>query len=104
MQVGKLRVVDIALQRLARAPLDQDHHVARLDLADAGLAELAERNDAPTVRLHFFRRALRVCEVFVAIGNIEQVQRVERIAHRSSPPRTPPPASSQSGFSLPRKS
>src|SRR6185436_4223450 len=77
MQVGELRVVAVAVESRLRIPLDQDQHLARLDVAGRGLAELAERHHAPAVRLHLLGGALRVGEVLPAIGYVEQVQRID---------------------------
>src|SRR5688572_9850753 len=77
MQVGELRVVAVALESLLRAPLDQDQHLARLDLARHRFAEAAQRDDAAAMRLHLACRALGIREVFLLARDVEEIERVD---------------------------
>src|SRR3990172_12167308 len=107
MQGGGLRGVAVAVEGLLRGPLHEDQDVAQLDLAGGRLAELAERDDVAAVRLDLLRRPARVREVFIAVCDVEQVERVYGTGHdcllrrnaaqKSAKPSTPPPARIQSG-------
>src|SRR5438105_10245583 len=83
MQVTNLRIVAVAVKGCLRRPFDEDHHRARLDVACCGLSELAERDDAPAVRLYLLRGAARVGEILVAIRDVEEIERIYRPGHRS---------------------
>src|SRR5712664_3654018 len=64
MQIGKPRIVAIAVEGLLRGPFDEDEDRARLELARRALAEPAEREDPATVGLHLFGRPSGTGQIF----------------------------------------
>ena len=82
VQVGELRVVAVAVERLLRFPLDEDQHLARRQVPHRCLAELAQGDHAPAVRSHFPRRLLRVGQVLVLVGDVEEVEGVDGVGHQ----------------------
>src|SRR6185503_1555772 len=81
MQVGKVRVVAVAVERLLGGPLEDDDR-ARLNTAFGRLAELSQSHDAATVRLDLFRRSSRIGQIFVLVRDVEEVEGVDGLGHR----------------------
>jgi hypothetical protein len=67
MQTGQRRVVQIVVESVAGAPLDEDQDLPRFDITMQALAETAEGDDPSAVPLNFRRRTPRVREVFLSI-------------------------------------
>jgi hypothetical protein len=79
VQVGERGVVAVAVEGVLVVPLDQDHHLpGRHTVVEDRLAELAERHYAAAVAGNLGDRSLGVGRVLVAVGDVEQIQRIYR--------------------------
>src|SRR5262249_22233985 len=87
VQVGKARIVAIALECFLRFPFHENHHLAPW-AALSRLAKPPERHDPAAMRLDFLRRALGIREVLVLVGDVEEIEGVT-LAHGR--PGLPPP-------------
>jgi len=55
VQIGQLGIVAVAVEGVLRLPLDEDQHLAWLDLSGDRFTELSEGDDAAAVLGHFLR-------------------------------------------------
>src|SRR5260370_25316930 len=83
VQVIERRIVAIALERLSRAPLDEDQDLARLEVTLHAVAEPAQSHDSPAVSLDLACRPSGVGQVLLPIGDVEQVQSVDGAGHEA---------------------
>lgn len=82
VQVVEGGVVAVALEGCDGGPLDQDHHLARLDATGGDLPELANGHDAPAVGRNLMGRAARVGQVLFFVRNVKEVQGIDWLRHR----------------------
>src|SRR4249919_4006262 len=83
MQVRDSWIAAVRVESCLRRPFDEDHHRARFDVASGRLAKLAERDNVPSVGLHFLRGAARIGEILVTVRNVKEIECVYRTGHRS---------------------
>src|SRR3989442_10004250 len=81
MQVGELGVGAVTVEGLLGGPFHQDENGARLDVAGRRLTELPQRHHAAAMRLDLPCGASRVREVFVLVGDVEEIEGVDRLGH-----------------------
>src|ERR1700682_6787040 len=93
MQVRQGRITEVALERFPRAPPDKDQDLAGLDVTKQALAKTAQRHYLSTVSFNLHGRAPRIGQVLLPVIDVEQVERIDRIAQIK------PPGSSQSPLS-----
>ncbi len=55
VQIGQFGIVAVTVEGVLRLPLDENQHLAWLDLAGDRFAELSEGDDAAAVLGHFLR-------------------------------------------------
>src|ERR1700754_4588012 len=55
VQIGQLGIIAVAVEGVLRIPLDEDQHLAGLDLTGDRFTELSEGDDAAAVLGHFLR-------------------------------------------------
>jgi len=55
VQIGQLGIVAVAVEGVLRLPLDEDQHLAWLDLSGDRFTALSEGDDAAAVLGHFLR-------------------------------------------------
>jgi hypothetical protein len=71
VQVGEGRIGAVTLESFPRAPLDEDQHLAGLDVAADIFAKAPQRHHSAPMPFHFLHGSSRVCEVLVAIRDVE---------------------------------
>ena len=78
MKVAERRIVSVVFEGGPRLPFDDDHDLARTHVADYRFPKLSEGDNATTMRYDLPRRATRVGQVLLSVGQVEEIECEDR--------------------------